>query len=94
MEFRASEGRGFQPRRTDARNLTCCKCWDAICGGAEAPPFQSVSQQFFSKLRAASLPILLGGPPGRAGAAAQPPGRSLSGSRGLQANAAWSEPGR
>ena len=50
MEFRASEGRGFQPRRTDARNLTCCKCWDAICGGAEAPPFQSVSQQFFSTL--------------------------------------------
>ena len=50
MEFRASEGRGFQPRRSDARNLTCCKCWDAICGGAEAPPFPSVSQQFFSTL--------------------------------------------
>ena len=44
-------------------------------------------------LRAAWLPILLGSPPGKAGAAAQPPGRSLSGSRGLQASAAWSETG-
>jgi hypothetical protein len=40
MEFRASEGRGFQPRPTDARNLTCCKWWNAICGGAEAPPLE------------------------------------------------------
>ena len=53
-QLRASDGRGFSPAvRRPQSNLL--KLLGAICGGAEAPPFQRASQQFFHSPLAASV---------------------------------------